>query len=218
MTSVYLNVQDYWAVIWGTLLFGIITHIIVPRGRVLVHGFGTLEPDTFSTLRWLITGNLPTFLYLAGSIVGLLCVPLKAEPDVYQLLVNTIFPLAIIGIFGHGAMTVIRLMGAEIASFYTLTICNVGIVVWNFLTIRWMLLVNERMEAGAFANHKSEIQWMLGLFWAGASLFFSVLVYRFIVFVYTQGVEVDCERVYFRRKLKPSLLSDSGANYGTATN
>jgi len=115
-------------------------------------------------------------------------------------------------------MTVIRLMGAEIASFYTLTICNVGIMVWNFLTIRWMMLVNERMEAGAFANHKSQIQWMLGLFWAGASLFFIVLVYRFIVFVYTQGVEVDCERVYFRRKLKPSLLSASGANYGTATN
>jgi len=205
--SIYLALESYWIVIWTTLIFGIIVHIIVPNGRVLQHDFRTLEWDWFSTIRWLATGNVPTFLYLAGAIIGF--VSLKEEPDLYNLLVTTIFPLAIIGVFGHGAMTVIRLLGAEIASFYTLVICNVGILVWNFLTVHWMMMVHERLEAGAYANYKSQIQWMLTLFGVGAGLFFIVLVWRFFVFVYVQGDSKLCEKLYFRRQEK------SGSNYGT---
>jgi len=213
--SVYLTPESYWIVIWGTLLFGIVLHISVPKGRAFTHDWHTLEWDWFSVIRWLLTGNLPTFLYLAGAIIGLVSVPLKDEPDLYNLLVTTIFPLAIIGIFGHGAMTVIRLLGAEIASFWTLSICNVGIVVWNFLTIRWMMMVHERLEAGAYANYRSQISWMLGLFGLGASLFFVALVYRFIVFVITQGDSKACEVTYFRRK---EVALRTGSNYGTMTN
>jgi len=212
--SIYLALESYWIVIWTTLIFGIIVHIIVPNGRVLQHDFNTLEWDWFSAIRWLANGNLPTFVYLAGGILGLVSVPLKAEPDLYNLLITTIFPLAIIGVLGHGAMTVVRFLGAEIASFYTLVICNVGIMVWNFLTIRWMMLVHERLEGGAYPNHDSQIRWMLGLFGFGAFLFFIVLVYRFFIFVYSQGDSKLCEKLYFRRQEK-SPSAQVGSNYGT---
>jgi hypothetical protein len=216
--SIYLAPESYGTVIWITLIFGIITHIIVPHGRGLQHSWHTLEWDWFSTIRWLVTGNLATFVYMAGAIIGLVSVPLTEEPDLYNLLVTTIFPLAVVGILGHGAMTVVRLLGAEIASFYTLTICNVGIMVWNFLTIRWMMMVHERLEAGAYANYKSQIQWMLGLFGFGAGLFFLTLTWRFLCFVYAQGDSKLCEKIYFRRQEIAQTPLLSGSNYGSMTN